>query len=172
MLPISSLKGIIIFHTQLWNPFLRIHTDITLKHAYIGMCAKGQIFLELSLMWIWVTCLLAFICLKIARIWPSVTPLKHYIRNPLDILKREELKSKKTIVHCFHSFLILEFASLYTLEHFVFFPSFPLLVSLLLRYGGLKWWRTIVSPIRRRADRGCHYCNLYFILIEISFPVQ
>ena len=34
--------------------------DITLKPAYIGMCAKYQIFLEFSLMWIGVTCLLAF----------------------------------------------------------------------------------------------------------------
>ena len=27
------------------------------------------------------------------------------------------------------------------LEHFVFFPRFCFLVSLLSRYGGLKWWR-------------------------------
>ena len=29
-----------------------------------------------------------------------------------------------------------------------------------------------VSLVRRHADRGCHSCNLWFILIEISFPVQ
>ena len=38
--------------------------------------------------------------------------------------------------------LILESASLCPLEHFVFFPSLPFLVSLLSRDGGLKWWRT------------------------------
>ena len=37
-----------------------IYMDMTLKPAYIGMCAKGQIVLEFSLMWIRVTCLLAF----------------------------------------------------------------------------------------------------------------
>ena len=44
-----------------------------------------------------------FICLKITHIWPSITPLKHYIRNPLDTLKEGELKRKKTIVHCCRS---------------------------------------------------------------------
>ena len=29
-----------------------------------------------------------------------------------------------------------------------------------------------ISLVRRCADRGCHLCNLWFILIEISFPVQ
>ena len=29
-----------------------------------------------------------------------------------------------------------------------------------------------VSPVRRCADRGCHSCNLLFIIIEISFPRQ
>ena len=40
--------------------FKPILADMTLKPAYIGMCAKGQMFLEFSLMWIQVTCLLAF----------------------------------------------------------------------------------------------------------------
>ena len=60
MFPISSLKTTIICCTWLLIPFSRIYVDITLKPAYIGMCAKGQMFLEFSLMWIWVTCLLAF----------------------------------------------------------------------------------------------------------------
>ena len=29
-----------------------------------------------------------------------------------------------------------------------------------------------VSSVRRRADRGFYSCNIWFILIEISFPVQ
>ena len=34
--------------------------DLTLKLVYIEMCTKGQMILEFSLMWIQVTCLLAF----------------------------------------------------------------------------------------------------------------
>ena len=60
MFPRSSLKTRNNFHTQLLIPFLRIYADLTLKPAYIGMCSKGQIVLEFSLMWIQVTCLLAF----------------------------------------------------------------------------------------------------------------
>ena len=60
MFPISSLKIHVIFHMRLLNPFLCIYVDMTLKPTYIGMCAKGQIVLEFSLMWIRVTCLLAF----------------------------------------------------------------------------------------------------------------
>ena len=52
MFPRSSLKTCIIFHTQLLNLFLSIYTDMTLKPVYIRMCAKGQIVLEFSLMWI------------------------------------------------------------------------------------------------------------------------
>ena len=37
-----------------------MYTDMTLKPTYIGMCAKGQIVLEFSLMWIQFTYLLAF----------------------------------------------------------------------------------------------------------------
>ena len=141
MFPISSLKTPVIFHMWILNPFSCIHVDITLKHVFIGMCAKGQIFW--SFPWCGSESLVSWIsiCLNIAWIWPSITPLKHYIRNHLDTLKREELKSKKTIVHCCCSLLILEFASLCTLDHLVFFPSFPFIMSLLSRDGGLRWWR-------------------------------
>ena len=72
--------------------------------------------------------------------------------------------------------LILESASLCPLEHFVFFPSLPFSCEIAI----YRWRIEVVeahvgdsiSPIRRHADRGCHYCNLYFISIEISFPVQ
>ena len=72
--------------------------------------------------------------------------------------------------------LILESASLCPLEHFVFFPSFSLLVILLSRDGGLKWW----SPrwrtqFLRFADVPTEVVTLVifvFILIEIYFPVQ
>ena len=36
-----------------------------------------------------------------SRIRPSITSLECYIRNHLDTLKEEKLKSKETIVHCF-----------------------------------------------------------------------
>ena len=56
-------------------------------------------------------------------------------------IEEEELKSKKTIVHCCRILLILESASFCPLDHFVFFLSLPLLVILLSRDGGLRWWR-------------------------------
>ena len=68
-------------------------------------------------------------------------PIEALYKEPFGYIEEEELKRKKNIVHCCRSLLILEFTSLCPLEHFVFFPSLPLLVSLLLRDGGLKWWR-------------------------------
>ena len=128
-------------------PFAHIpmYTGLRVKSAYIrekelGMCAKGQIILEFSLMWIWVTCTLKSICLDITQIQPSITPLKSYIRNPLDTLKRGGIEEQENYSPLFPK-LILEYASICPLEHFLFFPSLPLLVSLLSRDGGLKWWR-------------------------------
>ena len=60
MFPRSSLKTCINFHTRLLNPLSRIYAGLTCKTAYIRMCGKGQILLESSLMWIWLTSLLAF----------------------------------------------------------------------------------------------------------------
>ena len=62
-------------------------------------------------------------------------------KEPFGYIEGEEMKSKKTIVHCCRSLLILESAPLCPLEHFVFFPSLPLFVSLLSKDGGLRWWR-------------------------------
>ena len=62
-------------------------------------------------------------------------------KEPLGYIEEEELKSKKTIVHCCHSFLVLDSASLCPLDHYVFFPIFPFLVRFLLRDGGLRSWR-------------------------------
>ena len=104
------------------------------------MCAKGQIFFKFSLMWIRVTCLLAF---HIPRDRLDLTfhyPLEALYKEPLGYIEGEELKSKKTIVHCCRSLLILESAYICPLENLVFFLSFPLLVSLLSRDGGLRWW--------------------------------
>ena len=140
MFPRSSLKTPVIFHTWLLNPFSHIYTDITLKPVYINMCTKGQIFLEFFLMWIQVTCLLAF---HMPRDFLDLTfhyPIEALYKEPFGYIEEEELKRKKIIVHCCRSLLILESASLYPLEHFVFFPSFPFLVSFLSRDGGLSFF--------------------------------
>ena len=60
MFPISSLKTCLNFHTQLLNPLSCIYAGLTSKIVYIGMCPKIQIILEFSLMWIRLTCHLAF----------------------------------------------------------------------------------------------------------------
>ena len=122
-----------------FNPFL---ADMTLKPAYIGMCAKGQIFLEFFLMWIWVTCLLAFHMPRYRLDLTFHYPIEALYKEPFGYIEEGELKRKKTIVHYCRSLLILESASLCPLENMVFFPSLPFLVSLLSRDGGLRWWRT------------------------------
>ena len=105
-------------------------------------------------MWIRVTCLLAFrvTCLlacHMPRDCLDLTfhyPIEALYKEPLGYIEGEELKSKKTIVHCCRSLLILESTSLCPLEHLVFLPRFPFLVRLLSRDGGLRWhrfsWRT------------------------------
>ena len=131
MFPISSIKTPIICCTRLSNPFSHIHADITLKPTYIRMCAKGQIFLEFSLMWIRVTCLLAFHIPWYHSYLTFHYPIEALYKKPFGYIKEEELKSKKTIVHFCRSLLILESASLCPLEYLVFFPSLPLLVIFL-----------------------------------------
>ena len=68
-------------------------------------------------------------------------PIEALYKEPLGYIEKEELKSKKPIVHYCRILLVLESASLFPLEQFVFFSSLPLLVSLLSRDGGLRWWR-------------------------------
>ena len=94
----------------------------------------------------------------ISRIWPSITPLKHYIRNPLDTLKGEELKNKKTIVHCFHSLNLSQHPL--SLGALGVLPKLAFACEL-----AVERWRIEVveaqvedsfSLVRKRADRGCH----------------
>ena len=140
MFPRSSIKTCNNFHTQLLIPFSHIYTDSTLKPTYIGMCAKGQMILEFSLMWILITYLLAF-----HMPWDHSNLTFHYpieavYKEPFGYIEERGIEEQENYSPLL-SELILESASLCPLEHFVFFPSFPLLVSLLSRYGGLKWWR-------------------------------
>ena len=104
------------------------------------MCAKGQMFLEFSLMWIWVTCLLAFFRPQDHLDLIFHYPIEALHKEPLGYIQEEELKSKKTIVHCWRSLYL-------SLHPFVPWSTlcssqlFPLLVSLLSRDRGLRWWR-------------------------------
>ena len=77
--------------------------DINPKPTYIRMCAKGQMFLEFSLMWIWVTCLLAFHMLQDFLDLKIHYPIEALYKEPSGYIEEEELKIKKTIVHCCQS---------------------------------------------------------------------
>ena len=175
MFPISSLKTCLIWYTWLLNPFSRIYMDLTLKPAYIRMCAKSQIVLEFSLMWIWVTCLLAFHmpwdCLDLTFHYP----IEELYKEPFGYIEGRGIEEQEKYSPLLLE-LILESASLCPLEHFVFFPSLPFACELAIKKWGIEVVEAqvgdSVSLIPIRADRGCHYCNLYFILIEIYFPVQ
>ena len=160
MFPRSSLKTPIICCMRLLIHFSHIYADITLKPVYIGMCEKGKMFLEFFLMWIWITCLLSFHMPRDRLDLTFHYPIEALYKEPFGYIEEEELKSKKTIVHCCHSLLIVEFSSLCPLEHFVFFPSLPFACEL-----AIERWRIEVveaqvgesiSLIHRRANRGCH----------------
>ena len=157
------------------NPFSRIYVDLTPKTTYIGMCAKGQIILEFSLIWIWLTCLLAFHMPWDRSNLTFHYPIEELYTKPFGYIEGGGIEEQENYSPLL-SKLILESTSLYPLEHFVLFPSLPFTCEL-----AIERWRIevveaqvgdSVSPIRRCVDRGCHYCNLYFISIEISFPVQ
>ena len=100
-------KNTCYFPYTTFKPFLMYIEDMTLKLVYIEMCAIGQIVLEFSLMWIRVTCLLAF-----HMPWDHLDlnfhyPIEALYKEPFGYIEEEELKSKKIIVHCCRSFLYL-----------------------------------------------------------------
>ena len=115
---------------RILNLFSHIYSDLTLKPTYIGMCAKGQIVLEFSLMWIRVTYLLAF-----------HYPIEALYKEPFGYIERGGIEEQENYSPLLPE-LVVEPTYLGPLEQFVFFPSFPFLVRLLSRDGGLKWWRT------------------------------
>ena len=163
MFPWSSLKTHVICHTWPFNPFSCIYVDIILKPVYIRMCAKGQRFLEFSLMWIWVTCLLAFHMPWYCSDLTFDYPIEALYKEPFGYIERGGIEEQENYSP-FLPELILESASLCPLEHFVFFPSLPFACEL-----AIKRWRIevveaqvedSVSPVCRCADRGCHYCNI------------
>ena len=87
------------------------------------MCAKGQIFLDFSLMWIWLTCLLAF-----HMPWDHLDSTFHYpieelYKEPFGYIERGWIEEQEN--YGLLPELILKSASLCPLEHFMFFPRFP-----------------------------------------------
>ena len=85
-------------------------------------------------------------------------------KEPLGYIEGEELKSNETIVHCCRSLHILEYASLCSFGALFVLHKFAFACEL-----AIERWRIdvveaqvedSVSPVRRHADRGCHFCNL------------
>ena len=149
---------------------------LTPKTVYIEMREKGQILSEFSLRWIRLTCFLAF-----HMPWDHSDSTFHYpfeklYKELFGTLKAyERIERKETIVHSCQN-LCLSLHPFIPWSTFVFFPSLPFSCEL-----SIERWRIevveaqvgdSVSLIRRCVDKGCIYCNIWFILIEISFPVQ
>ena len=129
-LPYATFKPILAY-VHWYDPKTYVHQDVYKRPNNFGVL----------LMSIRVTCLLAF---HIPWDRSDLTfhyPIEALHKEPFGYIEEEEFKRKKTIVHCCCSLLILESASLCPLENFLCFPSLHLLVILLSRYGGLRWWR-------------------------------
>ena len=121
----------ILAYIRGYDPQTRVHRDVCKRPNSFGVFLD----VDLSHLSLGLPYALRY------RIWPSITPLKHYIRSPFDTLKGEELKSRKTIVHCCQS-LYLSLHPFVPWSTLCSSQAYPLLVSLLSRDGGLKWWRT------------------------------
>ena len=137
----SSLKTCLNCYMRLLNPFSHIYIGLTPKTAYIGMCAEGQIILEFSLTWIQITCLLAFhmpwYCLDSTLHFP----IEELYKEPFGYIEEYgRIESKETIVYCCWTYALvcipLSLGALWCSSQ-----AFLLLVSLLSRDGGLRWWR-------------------------------
>ena len=81
-------------------------------------------------------------------------------KEPLGYTEEEELKSNESIVHCFPSFHILESASLCLLGALCVLPKLACACELSIKRWRIKAVEDSVSLVRRRADRGCHLCNI------------
>ena len=145
----ATFKPILACTRNFW-PQTRIHRDV---------CINSNIF-GFFLIWVQRSWLLAF-----HMLWDRSDSTLHHpfgvlYKEPLGYIKEGELKSKETIVHCCLSLLILESASLYPFGALCVLPKLA-----------IERWRIevveaqvedLVSPVRRCADIGCHYCNLWF----------
>ena len=109
--------------------------------------------------------------------WPFICPYDcsystlHYpfgflYKEPLEYIEEGGLKRKKTIVHCCHSLHILESASLCPFGALCVLPNISFSCELAIEIWRIEvvevYVEVSVSPVRRRANRGCHLCNLWF----------
>ena len=76
-------------------------------------------------------------------------------KEPLGYIEEKELKSNETIVHCCHSLHILVSASLCPFGALCVLPKISFACEVMEAQV-----EDSVSSVHRRADRGCHYCNL------------
>ena len=91
-------------------------------------------------------------------------PFGMIYKESLGYIEKEELKSKETIVHCCHRLIILEFASLCTFVSLCVLPKISFACDFAIERSRIEVVEAqvedSVSPVCRRADRGCHLCNL------------
>ena len=99
-------------------------------------------------------------------------PFGEVYKKPFGYIEGEEMKSKKTIVHCCHEFLVLRVCIPLSLGALCVLPTLAFAYKLAIERWRIEVVEDSISPVRRRANKGCHSCNLWFILIEISFPLQ
>ena len=135
------LKNPCLLMYMTFNLILRCtHEFWPQTHLHRDVCISPNTF-GIFLIWVRITWNMAF-----GIPWECLDLTLHYpigvlYKEPLGYIEEEEMKSKRTIVHCYRSLLVLESASLCPLEHFLLFPIFTLLTSFLSRDGGLRWWR-------------------------------
>ena len=129
---------------------------------------KIQILLEFSLTWIRLTWLLAF-----PMPWDHSDSTFHYPFEKLykelygTLKAYERIERKETIVHCCQN-LCLSLHPFVPWRTSVFFLSLPFPCELAIE----RWRIEVVEaqvgdsvyPIRRRVDRGCIHCNLWFYI--------
>ena len=82
------------------------------------------------------------------------------------------MKSNETIVRCCNSLHILDSTSLCPFGALCVLLKLAFYCELAIKRWSIEVVEDSVSSVRRRADIGCHSCNLRFILMEIYFLVQ
>ena len=147
-----------------FNPILNCTCDFWPQtYVHRDVCISRNVF-GVFLIEVWINWLLAF-----QMPWEWLDSTLHYpfgviYKEQLGYIKEEELKSKETIVHCFHSLHMLESASLCPFGALCVLPKLTFACEL-----AIERWRIEVveaqvedsfSPVRIHADIGCHYCNL------------
>ena len=166
MFPISSLKTPLFVVRDFWS-LSRVYTRILpLNLRTLGCVQKAKCFWSFPWSGIWVTYLIAFHMPWDHSYFTFHYPIEALYKEPFGTLKEEELKSKKIIVHCCRSlYLILH--PFVPWSTFCSSQVFLLLVSLLLRDGGLRWW----WPVTERNSYGLGYHNRQLDSRNQSFPI-